>query len=98
MLTKTRIMKLEEQLSSAYSTDRYRNGWRACIKMLYNHGLSIDNIEAVICSKWTRWAADASKARYGYCTAKDLERFMDSNKDCGWDAVEQLTLEHFGVI
>lgn len=86
------IKQFAEELSDAYSTDRYRNGWNGCIKMLRSWSYSDKQIEAVIRSKWTRWAADASKNGYGYATSKDLCRFFLA-QGYGMKEVDQLTLE-----
>lgn len=74
---RTEVEKFAEKLADAYSTDGYRNGWRACIKMLRrDFNMNDREIEAVIRSKWTRWAADASVNRYGHHTAKDLAAYL----------------------
>lgn len=70
------IEAFAEELSDAYSTDRYRNGWSGCIRMLRRHNLNDRQIEAIIRSKWTRWAGDASNHRYGQITSKDLEKML----------------------
>ncbi len=71
--------KLSMKLSSAYSFNRYRNGWIPCIKMLRKRGYLDSEIEEILRSKITRWAADNSRNRYGYNTASDLARYMDNH-------------------
>jgi hypothetical protein len=66
-----------EELSDAYSTDRYRNGWAGCIRMLRKRGYTDREIEAIIRSKHTRWAGDSSDKPYGKVTSVDLARYMD---------------------
>lgn len=83
-----------EELSIAYSTGRYERGWMPCIKMLRKRGYNDQQIEAIIRSKWTRWAADASKSRRA--NSADLERFLEKMKDSEHDQVEALTREHWG--
>jgi len=83
------------ELSDAYSTDRYRGGWRPCITMLRRRGLSDRQVEAVIRSKWTRWAADQAAnrgKRYGQATSTDLEAFLETVSD---PEIERLTMETF---
>ena len=49
-----------------YSADRYRS-WASVAYHLLKMGLDEREAEAVMRSKWTRWAADADdKHRYGY--------------------------------
>jgi hypothetical protein len=69
--------ELAEKTSGAYSYDRFKN-WDAVIQMLLNKGYSDREVEAIVRSKWTRWACDGdtSKNRYGYHTSKCLESFM----------------------
>lgn len=57
------VRALALRLENAYSTDRYRNGWSGCVRMLLKRGYNEAQIEAIIRSKWTRWAAD------GFCEA-----------------------------
>src|SRR6266404_2780101 len=71
------VSQFAEELSDAYSTSNYRNGWGACIKLLRRRYLDDRQIEAIIRSKWTRWAADASNKRYGSVSAVDLINWMN---------------------
>jgi hypothetical protein len=90
------IKQFADELSDAYSTDNYVNSnWAPSIRMLRNLGFSDANIEAIIRSKWTRWAADCSNKRYGRNTSVDLYRFLHSMNDLA-DQVEELTKETFG--
>ncbi len=68
---------LLERLVHAYSTPNYRNGWAGCVRMLRERGFDDRQVEAIIRSKWTRWAADASNKPYGQNTSSDLARFLD---------------------
>jgi hypothetical protein len=88
------VAELAERLSDAYSTDSYRNGWSGCIRMLRKRGYTDANIEAILRSKWTRWAGDHSDKRYGYYTSMDLARFLDSDSNAiTREQVDALTLE-----
>jgi len=72
------VNDMAERLSDAYSTDAYRGGWRPTIKALRRRGYDDWEVEAIVRSKWTRWAGDASrKNRYGSYTSADLLRWMD---------------------
>jgi hypothetical protein len=88
------INELAERLADAYSTPNYGGSWRGCVRMLRFHKLTDAEIEAVIRSKWTRWAADQSDKPYGKTTSRDLERFMDKNNYWG-EEVKRLTKESF---
>ena len=71
------INYLVEKTENAYSFNRYgESNWRECIKMLADKGLNADEIEAVMCSKWTRWAGDMSNNPYGNVTAQDLAKYI----------------------
>lgn len=72
------VEQMAERLSDAFSSDRYRNGWSATIRMLRGRGYSDQQVEAIIRSKWTRWAGDHSGKRYGQVTASDLATLIDS--------------------
>jgi len=50
---------LAERTSDAYSFDRYgEETWRRAISRFLNLGFTEREIEAIMRSKWTRWAAD----------------------------------------
>lgn len=87
------VKGLAAQLEGAYSTDRYRNGWAGCVRMLVKRGYTAPQIEAIIRSKWTRWAADASASRYGHATGADLARFLDKDQGATMEAVDQMVAE-----
>jgi len=72
-------MRFAEATADAYSHDAYgETSWRECCRMLARRGYNSQAIEAIMRSKWTRWAGDhASKGER--VTSKDLARFMD---DC----------------
>ena len=84
-----RAKYLAEKTSGSYSFNRYKN-WNSVIQMLINKGYTNDEIEAIVMSKWTRWACDQDTrkgVRYGHHTSKALERFM---KDIPRHEVEML--------
>lgn len=69
-----------ERTQDAFSYDAYTpSGWRACCVMLAKRGYNQWAIEAIMRSKWTRWAGDGDEKRgYGHYNGKTLERFMDN--------------------
>lgn len=75
------VKQFAEELSTAYSTANYAGGWSASIKMLRRRGYTDQQIEAIIRSKWTRWAGDASNKMYGKVTSADLARFLDDPRN-----------------
>lgn len=88
------IKQLAEQLSDAYSTNAYNNGWSGCVRMLRARRFNDKQIEAIIRSKWTRWAADRSDKPYGRVTSADLSRFLDGTRNL-LSEVDKLTRETF---
>jgi len=49
---------LAAKTSDAYSADSYTN-WTACARLLARLGYDEREAEAILRSKWTRWARDA---------------------------------------
>ena len=79
-INKNTLNKLVEASEIAYSYGAYKN-WKAVCAMLLRKGFTPEESEAILRSKWTRWAGDGSKATYGNYTSKDLERFMNTMSD-----------------
>jgi hypothetical protein len=73
-------MALAERSCDAYSADRYAS-WKAVATALLRRGYTPVVAEAILRSKLTRWAADASDAPHGRATANDLLRFIDRQPD-----------------
>ena len=67
---------LAERTADAYSFDRY-GSWTACARLLLSRGHSEREAEAILRSKWMRWAADASTARYGKVPASALADWLN---------------------
>lgn len=80
MTYRTPAIVIARRCADAYSTFRYAS-WPAVAEALLKRGLDAVECEAVMRSKWTRWAADASPARYGRVPAKALLAFMDTLTD-----------------
>ena len=91
MVTKLSVQELNDNLQDAYSTDNYNDNWSPCIKMLRKRGYNDKQVEAIIRSKWTRWAADGSGKRYGHVNSVDLARFLDSQKNLEAEVAELVT-------
>jgi len=70
--------ELATKTSDAYSFHSYRS-WRACAKLLLGRGYTPVEAEAILRSKWMRWASDVSN--YHPSTSKDLERFLDDPRN-----------------
>lgn len=62
---------LAARTADAYSHDRYKN-WNAVAKKLLAHGFTEREAEAIMRSKWMRWAADRHPARYGKVPASAI--------------------------
>lgn len=80
--------------STAYSADRYTN-WQAVAQALLDAGYTDRKAEAIMCSKWARWAADASGQEYGKVQPSVLVAYA---KKQGGFAVDKLTAEHFAAL
>ena len=87
---------LAEQTSDAYSADRFAS-WESVIQSLLNLGYTELETEAIVRSKWTRWACDhdTGRNRYGRHTSSAMIRFM---KDTPQSEVTALVYETFGEL
>jgi hypothetical protein len=85
---------LAEQTSGAYSYDRFKN-WEAVIQALLNLGYNEMETEAIVRSKWARWACDMDTSRnnYGHHTSSAMVRFM---KGTSQKEINDLVFETFG--
>ncbi len=90
---KSRIAALVTKTADAYSFDRYGvQEWRRATRLLIDRGLDDRQIEAILRSKWTRWAADhcADNVRFKV-RGDDLIRFMDEPRNkCDANAIADL--------
>jgi hypothetical protein len=71
---------LAMKCGNAYSAFAY-DSWPNVAKVLLARGLTEQEAEAVMVSKWTRWAVDQSPARYGRVPAKAIIKFLDGMKN-----------------
>lgn len=85
------VEQLADKCADAYSTSRYRGNWAPCIRALRREGFNDREIEAILRSKWTRWAADQGGQRYGQARVKDLLEFVAAHRN----EVPQLVAETF---
>ena len=93
-VTPRQAVAIAEKCADAYSADRYAS-WLAVAKMLAKRGLNAGEIEAVMRSKWTRWAGDSSAHGYGRVTAKDLAHYVDNIGFLTQAEIDQLVRETF---
>jgi hypothetical protein len=75
-ITRAAAAALADKTADAYSFNSYAS-WTACAAMLLRRGYSAMEAEAILRSKWTRWAGDVSSHRYGHYTAADLAAYID---------------------
>ena len=80
---KTRAAALAAHTADAYSFDNYgEQRWLASARMLLRRGYTGQEAEAILRSKWTRWAADMASDRkgwrYGRTSSADLARCLDT--------------------
>ena len=92
------VQEFNEELQNAYSTSNYNGNWKPSIKMLRKRGYDDREVEAIIRSKWTRWAADGSGKKYGKNTSVDLAKFLDSGKGVTKQEVAELVEGTFGGV
>lgn len=72
--------ELEERTTYSYSYDRYSpTGWRGCILLLREKGLSDLEVEAVLGSQHMIFAADMSELPWGSNGRATLERYLDKH-------------------
>lgn len=62
----------------AFSAERYgRTEWRKAARLMADRGFAAEQIEAVLKSKWMRWAADAAGTSRG--KADHLAAYLNKN-------------------
>lgn len=84
--------EIDKRTSNAYSRSAYADGeWLAAIEELLSRGYSPVAVEAIMRSKWTRWAGDVSPRQHGSYTAADVLAFLDDPRNgCTPSAVADL--------
>lgn len=89
------VEDLADKTRDAYSACRY-NSWKACVKALRKEGYDDMQVEAILRSKTTRWAADHSKNSYGKASSVDLLNYVRQYETP--QSIEQLTRETFEMV
>lgn len=79
MTINERAVAIAERTLDAYSVGRYVS-WSACAELLLDRGYSEEETEAILRSKWMRWAAD--QAENLPATTNDLGRFLNDPRNC----------------
>jgi hypothetical protein len=90
---KERAANIAMRTESAYSFDRYAN-WTAVAKALTDLGLKDVECEAIMFSKWMRWAADSDISRYGRVPARAIVRYIALSEN--YESIKKLTAGHIG--
>jgi len=73
--------QVAEKTQDAYSFDRYgEQAWGACCFMLLGQGYTAKDVEAIMRSKWTRWAGDMA-SKNDRVNSADLKRYMATMTD-----------------
>ena len=67
--------QIAERCKDAYSAKRYES-WEQVAEELLKLGLDERAVEAIMRSKWTRWAADMTTAEYGRVPAQAITNFL----------------------
>ena len=92
---KMRAATIAAECSDAYSADRYRD-WPGVALALLRRGLDDRQAEAVMRSKWTRWAADMWKGGTDEnVPAKAIIAYLDKCETP--ESIAALTVETFGT-
>jgi hypothetical protein len=78
MSIQSRISALSAKTQNAYAVNRFRS-WDACVRELILRGYDDAEVEAVLRSKWMRWASDQAN---GKATVKHLKDFLDNPANC----------------
>lgn len=73
-------LALAQKTADAYSYDRFRS-WNSVARLLLGRGYTMREAEAIMRSKWMRWAADNATASYGKIPARVIIEYMDGMID-----------------
>lgn len=63
--------QIADRTQDAYCYDRYRS-FKVCAKAILDLGYTERETEAILRSKWMRWAADVQGGKYGQVPAKAI--------------------------
>ena len=68
--------------ADAYSYEAYKPGaWERAIRVLLNRGWTPRQIEAIMRSKWARWARDSDGSKWGKSTSGTILKYIDAAGD-----------------
>lgn len=70
---------IASRCEDAYSADRYAS-WTGVAARLLRMGFNEAEVEAVMRSKITRWAADAEGKPYGHATVAAVENYIRNDE------------------
>jgi predicted ArsR family transcriptional regulator len=80
--------RIADRTSDAYSVDRYKS-WALVAEKLLRRGYREREVEAILRSKWTRWAADGHSAPHGKVPASAMIDYLNREvKRIGVDALQ----------
>lgn len=79
MTRRAQAATLAERTADAYSATRY-GSWQEVARRLLRMGFTEAETEAVMRSKITRWAADASDKPYGKVPAQAVEDYIRNDE------------------
>jgi hypothetical protein len=95
MKPKFDVEEMASRTGDAYSADGYTS-WLACVRLLARLGYDEWQTEAILRSKWTRWARDSWDGR-GTPTSNALRNFLVRNHyNPKHSDVAELVKETFG--
>lgn len=81
--------RVAERCSDAYSANRYYS-WTEVAKALLVRNYDEFMTEAIMRSKFTRWAADTSENSYGKAPSRVLVEYLDNNPGDRMDNFEDI--------
>lgn len=88
-----RAVAIAARTADAHSAERYGRHWKMCALLLVERGYSDDECEAILRSKWMRYAADL----HSVANQEALAWFLDDPRQrCTPAAVRELIDQTFG--
>lgn len=85
------VAKLATSTADAYSFHYYQaKGWASCCALLLDRGFNAVEVDAILRSVLTRFAADSVNTMRRFANGRDLAKFLDSQK-----SFDGLTLQEY---
>ncbi len=78
--TRAQVLDLAARSADAYSADRYADWFKCADLLVRRRAYSLLEAEAILRSKWMRWAADSSAVEYGQVPHHAIDRFLNAMK------------------